>query len=62
MISLPTPADKIVSEFADKICQIEPQFIDDGTYRSSAYFSILESEWVTVKKKLEEKISVLLNT
>ena len=26
---------------------------DDGTYRSSAYFSILENEWEEVKKNLE---------
>jgi RimJ/RimL family protein N-acetyltransferase len=34
---------------------------DDGTYRSSAYFSILESEWMEVKKKLELKLSALLS-
>ena len=29
---------------------------DDGTYRSSAYFSILVNEWTTVKKNLAEKL------
>ena len=29
---------------------------DDGTYRSSAYFSILANEWEAVKKKLEVKL------
>ena len=29
---------------------------DDGSFRSSAYFSILEEEWEMVKGKLEEKL------
>ncbi len=29
---------------------------DDGSFRSSAYFSILEEEWETVKEKLEAKV------
>lgn len=28
--------------------------LPDGTYRHSAYFSIVEDEWLEVKKKLEE--------
>lgn len=31
IVTLPTPADKIVSDFSDKINQIEPKFID-GIY------------------------------
>jgi len=33
---------------------------DDGTYRSSAYFSILTNEWEGVKNKLEVKLNALL--
>ncbi|MFI5220671.1 MAG: GNAT family N-acetyltransferase, partial [Bacteroidia bacterium] len=28
-------------------------FKDDGTYRSSAYFSIIDDEWETVKPNLQ---------
>ena len=30
---------------------------DDGTYRSSAYFSILDDEWETVKAKLQSRLA-----
>ena len=35
---------------------------DDGTYRSSAYFSILRSEWPEVKKELHQKLLEKMNT
>ncbi|MEO6130729.1 MAG: GNAT family protein [Saprospiraceae bacterium] len=34
---------------------------DDGSYRSSAYFSILENEWPDVKKMLQARLSDLLS-
>lgn len=30
---------------------------DDGTYRSSAYYSILDDEWPTIKAKLESRLT-----
>lgn len=33
---------------------------DDGSYRSSAYFSILKHEWTGVKEKLEAKLTGVL--
>lgn len=35
---------------------------EDGSYRSSAYFSILENEWEGVKNNLEMKLSEILKT
>jgi RimJ/RimL family protein N-acetyltransferase len=32
--------------------------LNDGTYRHSVYFSILEGEWPAVKMRLEEKLAV----
>lgn len=34
---------------------------DDGTYRSSAYFSILRHEWPDVKEKLDEKLAAAMS-
>lgn len=31
---------------------------DDGTYRSSAYFSILEYEWISLKPKLQSRLAM----
>ena len=33
---------------------------DDGSYRSSAYFSILKDEWETAKAKLQSRLSTML--
>jgi RimJ/RimL family protein N-acetyltransferase len=35
---------------------------DDGTFRSSAYFSILKEEWEEVKNLLQKKLEDKLNT
>jgi RimJ/RimL family protein N-acetyltransferase len=32
--------------------------LDDGTYRHSVYFSILDDEWPAVKARLEDKLSL----
>jgi len=35
---------------------------DDGTYRSSAYFSILDDEWEAAKAKLQSRLATSIQT
>jgi RimJ/RimL family protein N-acetyltransferase len=66
-VQLKTQQDNIRSRKAiEKIGGIyegilrEHMFKDDGSYRSSAYFSILQQEWDTVKLNLQSKLATLI--
>jgi len=38
----------------------EHMFKDDGSYRSSAYFSVLQEEWAVVKEDLQLKLAAII--